>query len=49
MRTKYILSELDNVEAGRPVQHRNQFQGVLDTCEFDLSGGSDVVNIDMYV
>lgn len=33
-RAKYILSELDNVEAGRPVQYRNQFNGVLDTCEF---------------
>jgi hypothetical protein len=26
MRSKYMLSEYDNVKAGRPVQHANQFQ-----------------------
>ena len=39
MRTKYILSELDNIEAGRPVQYRDQFTGVLDTCELTANEG----------
>jgi hypothetical protein len=26
MRSMYMLSEYDNVKAGRPVQHPNQFQ-----------------------
>jgi len=27
MRTEYILSELENIEAGRPVQYPEQIQG----------------------
>jgi hypothetical protein len=27
MRSKYMLSEYENIKAGRPVQHSNQFRG----------------------
>jgi hypothetical protein len=27
MRSKYMLSEYDNIRAGRPLQHPQQFQG----------------------